>query len=196
MILGEEFCVRAVNLVLASGSSDCPNRLGVKGEALDHVLHSQSEFDKFVKMAARTCGKKILRKRRGVCNNPFRICGPQLHSKFFCAPVVIIGSGLSAADAVLYAIDRNISVCHVFRSDYDDVDKFYSSLSPVTYPEYVRVYDLMRGKVVHDHYRCFPGASVVGFNENNEVGVLVTGSSSNEVICLRTRIMFVHVALN
>lgn len=52
------------------------------------------------------------------------------------APVLILGAGLSSADAVIAARARNIPVIHVFRHQFTGLDK---QLPENMYPEYHKV---------------------------------------------------------
>ena len=82
------------NVVLATGSYDKPNALDKPGENLDFVVHSLKEME--LKM----------------------INAPEKYS--VTQPIVIVGAGLSAADAVLAALHQGLSVIHVFRRNTED----------------------------------------------------------------------------
>ena len=104
------------NVVLATGNNDLPNRLKVRGENYPFVLHSISEMDKLLNDAKN-------------CN---------LHE---C--VLIIGSGLSAADAIITCKQHNIPVKHVFRRHPDDPALIFNQLPENMYPEYHAVHEAM-----------------------------------------------------
>lgn len=110
------FCLFAENVVLATGTLDSPAHLGIEGEDLPFVFHSVSEFGAAVNK----------RKFRGRVD-----------------PVLIVGSGLSAADAVLCAYNNNIPVLHVFRRRVTDPSLIFKQLPQKLYPEYHKVYHLM-----------------------------------------------------
>ncbi|XP_028327155.1 oxidative stress-induced growth inhibitor 2 isoform X2 [Gouania willdenowi] len=110
------FSLFTENVVLATGASDSPVRLGVEGEDLPFVFHSISNLGLAVSQ-----GK--------LDNNS--------------DPILIVGAGLSAADAVLCACNSNIRVLHVFRKTVDDPDLIFKQLPKTLYPEYHKVYNIM-----------------------------------------------------
>uniref|UniRef100_A0A915MFA9 Uncharacterized protein n=1 Tax=Meloidogyne javanica TaxID=6303 RepID=A0A915MFA9_MELJA len=68
-------------------------------------------------------------------------------------PVIIVGDGISAADAVICALERNCQVLHLIRrNDRQLKNIMISRLSPLVYPEYVRVYQLMSGQRIEEKY--------------------------------------------
>lgn len=99
-------------LVLASGASDLPNRLAISTEKKDPswLLHDvrslEIELDQYV----------------------------QSRESFY--PVVVVGAGLSAADAIIAARGRNVPVIHIFRNKSTAVNK---QLPENMYPEYHKV---------------------------------------------------------
>ncbi|KAG9275894.1 oxidative stress-induced growth inhibitor 2 [Astyanax mexicanus] len=111
------FCLFAENVVLATGASDSPARLAVEGEDLPYVFHSVRDL--------------------GVAVNRHGKLGPASD------PVLVVGAGLSAADAVLCACNHSISVLHVFRKRSDDPSLIFKQLPKTLYPEYHRVYHMM-----------------------------------------------------
>lgn len=110
------FSVFTENVVLATGASDSPVRLGVDGEDLPFVFHSISDL-----------GQAVSRKRLDMNSDP----------------VLIVGAGLSAADAVLCACNSNVKVLHVFRKSPSDPDLIFKQLPKTLYPEYHKVYNMM-----------------------------------------------------
>ncbi|KAM7420792.1 hypothetical protein PAMA_015152 [Pampus argenteus] len=110
------FSLFAENVVLATGASDSPVRLSVEGEDLPFVFHSISDLGLAVSL------RKL-----------------DMNSD----PVLIVGAGLSAADAVLCACNSNIRVLHVFRKSVDDPDLIFKQLPKTLYPEYHNVYNMM-----------------------------------------------------
>ncbi|XP_076826463.1 oxidative stress-induced growth inhibitor 2 [Brachyhypopomus gauderio] len=111
------FSLFAENVVLATGASDSPARLGVEGEELPYVFHSVRDL--------------------GVAVNRQGHLGPASD------PVLVVGAGLSAADAVLCACDHSVSVLHTFRKRADDPGLIFKQLPKTLYPEYHRVYHMM-----------------------------------------------------
>lgn len=102
------------NLVLANGTSDLPNRLMMKKELKEdphwllHDLKSlEIELDLFMQE------------------------DPENQD-----PVLIVGAGLSAADAVIATRGRNMPVIHAFRNKSADLNK---QLPENMYPEYHKV---------------------------------------------------------
>ena len=77
------------NIVLATGSYDKANDLEKPGENLDFVVHSLKAME-----------EKLVNEQNGIQQ-----------------PVVIVGAGLSAADAIVAALNKGYSVIHVFRYD-------------------------------------------------------------------------------
>ncbi|XP_070768565.1 oxidative stress-induced growth inhibitor 2 [Enoplosus armatus] len=117
------FSVFAENVVLATGASDSPVRLNVEGEDLPFVFHSISDL-----------GLAISRRKLDMNSDP----------------VLIVGAGLSAADAVLCACNSNIRVLHVFRKSVDDPDLIFKQLPKTLYPEYHKVYNMMCSQTYTD----------------------------------------------
>ncbi|XP_030248920.1 oxidative stress-induced growth inhibitor 2 [Sparus aurata] len=110
------FSLFAENVVLATGASDSPVRLGVEGEDLPFVFHSISDL-----------GVAVSRRKLDMNSDP----------------VLIVGAGLCAADAVLCVCNSNIRVLHVFRKNVDDSDLIFKQLPKTLYPEYHKVYNMM-----------------------------------------------------
>jgi len=152
-----EFCYRAPAVVLATGAFAIPNALHVSGETRPFVLHSVAELDDRI--------------RRGELD--------ELRD-----PVVVVGAGLSAADAILRARADGISVAHVFRHNGRDSLSVYRQLPPDMYPEYDAVYRMMCSNMIGaiDGYTSYPNAVVVDFTSNNEVLLHCDGVEGNVVI--------------
>ncbi|XP_033836940.1 oxidative stress-induced growth inhibitor 2 [Periophthalmus magnuspinnatus] len=110
------FSLFAENVILATGASDSPVRLGIEGEDLPFVFHSISDL-----------GQAVSRKKLDMSSDP----------------VLIVGAGLSAADAVLCACNSNVKVLHVFRKSTSDPDLIFKQLPKTLYPEYHKVYHMM-----------------------------------------------------
>ncbi|XP_028919082.1 oxidative stress-induced growth inhibitor 2 isoform X3 [Ornithorhynchus anatinus] len=110
------FCLFAENVALATGTLDSPTQLQVEGEDSPFVFHSVPEFGTAISKG----------KFQGSVD-----------------PVVIVGSGLSAADAVLCAYNNNIPVIHVFRRQVTDPGLIFQQLPKKLYPEYHKVYHMM-----------------------------------------------------
>lgn len=135
----QEFCYISPHVVLATGTYDIPNRLGVDGENLPCVVHCLGEFEKLVS---------------------------QCEVSSTTDPVLVIGSGLSAADAILMAMESNIPVIHVFRRKPSDRSLIFSKLPKALYPEYHRVHSLMKGAETSDLYKPLSRHSITEIKAN------------------------------
>ncbi|XP_048638729.1 oxidative stress-induced growth inhibitor 2 isoform X2 [Marmota marmota marmota] len=139
------FCLFAENVALATGTLDSPAHLKIEGEDFPFVFHSMPEFG-----AAISKGK--------------------LHGKV--DPVLIVGSGLTAADAVLCAYNNNIPVIHVFRRRVTDPSLIFKQLPKKLYPEYHKVYHMMCTKIYSadsnllSDYTSFPEHHVLSFKSD------------------------------
>lgn len=121
-----DFCFITPHVVLATGTYDIPNKLCVEGENLPFVAHSLGDFEK-------------------------KVATSELNS--LSDPILVVGSGLSAADAILMAMEAHIPVIHVFRRSPSDPSLIFSKLPSAMYPEYHHIHSLMKGKVISDLYR-------------------------------------------
>ncbi|XP_018597732.1 oxidative stress induced growth inhibitor 1 [Scleropages formosus] len=110
------FTVCAENVVLATGTHDTPAWLGVEGENLPFVCHSFWDLE--VAIAD----------------------GRLDHTS---DPVLVVGAGLTAADAVLATHHHNTPVYHAFRRSVSDPELIFNQLPKVLYPEYHKVYQMM-----------------------------------------------------
>ncbi|XP_075393372.1 oxidative stress-induced growth inhibitor 1 isoform X1 [Tenrec ecaudatus] len=113
----QPFVLRARNVVLATGTYDSPARLGVPGESLPFVHHELAALEAAMRAGTVTPASE---------------------------PVLIMGAGLSAADAVLYARHCNVPVIHAFRRPVDDPGLVFNQLPKMLYPEYHKVHQMMR----------------------------------------------------
>uniref|UniRef100_T1J4X7 FAD/NAD(P)-binding domain-containing protein n=1 Tax=Strigamia maritima TaxID=126957 RepID=T1J4X7_STRMM len=131
------------NVVLATGSYDLPNCLDVAGEELPFVLHSLSQLE-------------------------WLISTKRISSE--SDPILIVGAGLSAADAVIAAHFYGISCIHVFRRSVTDKNLIFNKLPGNMYPEYHKVHQMMQGKGVgYQGYQPIPSHRVVNIASNNKV---------------------------
>ncbi|RWS11707.1 oxidative stress-induced growth inhibitor 2-like protein [Dinothrombium tinctorium] len=148
-------------VVLATGCSDRPNKLNVSGESLPFVMHSLNELEKLL-LNENNCA--------------------------FSDPLLIVGGGLSAADAVIAARFRGIPVVHVFRKHPDDPSMIFNQLPENMYPEYHKVHSRMKGRVITKNYKPFAMHCVTKIRPNKEVvlknliGANFTEVSSTSVI--------------
>lgn len=113
----EHFCYYSSKVVLATGTYDKHNRLLVKGESYSFVHHSVADLEQLIAN------------------------GEVAHDS---EPVLIVGAGLSAADAVLTAQQNGIPVLHAFRRHPTDRELIFNRLPTAMYPEYHRVHSMMK----------------------------------------------------
>lgn len=142
----QNFSVFAENVVLATGTFDSPLRLGIQGEDLPFVSHQISALEEAVKA-------KIVHQDSD--------------------PVLIIGAGLTAADAILLAHHYNIPVIHAFRRRVNDQALIFNQLPQVMYPEYHKVYQMMKEQSVfqggpYEGYMSLPEHHAVRFSDNKK----------------------------
>ncbi|XP_036201046.1 oxidative stress-induced growth inhibitor 1 isoform X6 [Myotis myotis] len=142
----QPFSLCAHNVVLATGTSDSPARLGIPGETLPFVHHELSALEVAIRAGTVTPDSD---------------------------PVLIIGAGLSAADAVLYARHYNILVIHAFRRPVDDPGLVFNQLPKMLYPEYHKVHQMMREQSIlspspYEGYRSLPEHQLLLFKEDRQ----------------------------
>lgn len=136
------FCLYAENVVLATGAYDCPGRLGVEGEEPPMVFHTIGDLE------------RALRERH---------LGPSSD------PLLVVGAGLTAADAVLLAHRGSVPILHTFRRAVRDSALVFNQLPPLMFPEYHKVYDMMSqqpltGGGSYRGYTSLPGHCVLRFH--------------------------------
>ncbi|XP_065570742.1 oxidative stress-induced growth inhibitor 1-like isoform X1 [Artemia franciscana] len=147
----KSFCYLTPNVVLAVGGNDIPNSLRVSGENSPFVLKSLNTFEQLLDSG-------------------------ELNDK--SDPVLIVGAGLSAADAVIAARHYSIPVIHSFRRGVADPALIFRQLPPTMYPEYHKVYQMMvDGGENYPGYRSLPQHEVVKILP--EKTVLVQGPLSS-----------------
>lgn len=151
------------NVVLATGL-DNPNRLNVEGEDLSFVIHSLRDVETAVEVGGLTPNSD---------------------------PILIIGAGLSAADAIITAQGYNIPVVHVFRRAVDDQQLIFNKLPVNLYPEYHDVHKMMaegsvesprklRGEQVdREHPKYVAYAQTVVTNISKDRRVTLSGPHTN-----------------
>ncbi|XP_076173824.1 oxidative stress-induced growth inhibitor 1 isoform X2 [Ptiloglossa arizonensis] len=159
------FRYRCKQVVLATGTTDLSNRLGIPGEdsGFEWVTHDlndlESRLDRLVDQHHDELAERV-------------------------EPVLVIGAGLSAADAIIAARFRGIPVLHVFQDSSTEQDKpkaqrihhtKYDRLQELPssmYPEYHKVYEMMAdGGTNYPLYRALQGYTLVGFNGNENNGM-------------------------
>ncbi|XP_054856304.1 oxidative stress-induced growth inhibitor 1 [Eublepharis macularius] len=142
----QPFSVYAENVVLATGTYDSPSWLGVQGEDLSFVHHKLSALEDAVR------NKEI-----GMMSDP----------------ILIVGAGLTAADAVLFAHHYNIPVIHAFRRRVNDPALIFNQLPKTMYPEYHKVHQMMKEQVsscpgLYESYVSLPEHHIVSFTEDRK----------------------------
>ncbi|XP_029035879.2 oxidative stress-induced growth inhibitor 1-like isoform X2 [Osmia bicornis bicornis] len=174
---GKSFHYRCKRAVLATGTTDLSNHLGIPGENsrpdwVTHDLnHLESRLDRLVEQHH----------------------GEKLEDRV--DPVLIIGSGLTAADAIMAARFRGIPVLHAFRdasnewnkSDSKKIHTAYGRLQGLPssmYPEYHKVYEMMAdGGSNYPLYKALPGYTLVDFASHGN-DVIDVSESDNRTVTL------------
>ncbi len=142
---GWKFCVFSEKLVLANGVGSKVRTLNVPGEGSDFVTHDMPVFIEKVRQLS-------------------------VDSGYVSCPVstvVVVGAGLSAADAILSAISKEFKVVHVFRRDPNDKGVVFNGIPEREYPGYGKVFDLMRGKTSDILYSRHPRSKVAEFSDSD-----------------------------
>ncbi|XP_076267737.1 oxidative stress-induced growth inhibitor 1-like [Rhynchophorus ferrugineus] len=136
-------------VVLACGANDSPNRLEMfknksDPECLVHDLRSlEAKLDESLKVADAL------------------------------DPVLVVGAGLSAADAVMAVRQRNVPVVHIFRGKSAE---FTKQLPENMYPEYHKVHQMMNdGGSTYPHYKAYPEHSLSEFDAESKTVKLISG---------------------
>jgi len=140
------FLIFAENVVLATGTQDQPVTLGVEGEDLPYVCHSVAQL----KAAIARC---------------------ELSED--SEPVLIVGAGLSAADAILNAHHCGIRVVHSFRRAVTDPSLIFNLLPKLLYPQYHKVHQMMIDQSVGEESHSYRGYT--GFSQH-QVGAFTPDS--------------------
>ncbi|KAL4235009.1 Oxidative stress-induced growth inhibitor 2 [Mactra antiquata] len=153
----EEFCISAPTVVIATGTFDVPNKLGLSGENLPYVSHSLHELETVIN------------------NEPLSTNAD---------PVLVVGAGLSAADAVLMAIENQIPVVHVFRRGANDSSIILKKLPQNMYPEYHKVHSLMKGTEQSPFYKPMSMHEVVELKDDKKVLLKPRRTKSSEITSL------------
>lgn len=147
----QKFTVLSPNVVLATGMMGKPNRLNVPGDDFRYVRYDLKYLESAIQEG-------------------------DLSSQSY--PVLVIGSGLSAADAILMARNAGVPVVHVFRRSPRDPAITLSKLPKVVYPEYYRVLQMMRGEVKEEGYTPLSKHRAVDFGR--DLMVTLAGNDSTQ----------------
>lgn len=108
----EHFNYLASNVVLATGGYDLPNTMNVPGENLPFVVKSLRYLEQLITRQELTAKSD---------------------------PILVVGAGLSAADAIIAAHSRGIPIAHTFRRKSSDPSLIFRQLPSNMYPEYHKV---------------------------------------------------------
>ena len=154
--------ILAKKVVLACGV-DRPRRLGVLGESLSFVHHQLSGLD--------TSSSSMSDARSS----------PVSDDVIPSNPILIIGAGLSAADAVLQALEKGVKVVHAFYQDSDNSGLIFHKMPPDVYKEYRHVFTLMQGKATHECYTPLPKHKVVEFEKGGRCRLRKDDNGGREV---------------
>lgn len=135
-------CFRFVtpHVVLAAGHYDAPRLLDVPGEDLPFVSHDLGQLE------------VLLRDTRSSISK-----------------LLVVGSGLSAADAVIAARFHGVDVCHVFRKKVDDRDLVFNQLPRSMYPEYHKVHRMMSASEHYPGYKAYGNSQIRCIHEDGRV---------------------------
>lgn len=128
---GASFCYVTPHVVLAAGHYDAPRRLGIPGEDLPFVSHDLGQLEVLLR-----------------------------DTKSSIKKLAVVGSGLSAADAVIAARFHGVDVCHVFRKRVDDPDLVFNQLPRSMYPEYHKVHQMMSSAEHYPGYKAYAHCQV------------------------------------
>ncbi|XP_055594093.1 oxidative stress-induced growth inhibitor 2-like [Uranotaenia lowii] len=143
-ITNKQFTLVCRNLVMANGASDLANRLGIRGEGLEmpwvkyELPHLERALERYD-----DDGRSRLK------------------------PVLIVGAGLSAADAVTICRSSGIPVVHVYRNRTAGLDKM---LPGNVYPEYHEVHKMMKdSSQKYELYSPLPEHTIVDLSQGHGV---------------------------
>ncbi|XP_072135346.1 oxidative stress-induced growth inhibitor 1-like [Mobula birostris] len=140
------FSICTENVVLATGTYDSSTWLGIDGEELPFVHHATSEVETVIK---------------------------EYQKAMSFDPILIVGAGLTAADAVIAARHSNVPVIHVFRRQVNDPGLIFNQLPKLMYPEYHKVHQMMVQQACtstgpYNDYLSLPGHQVVRFTHDKK----------------------------
>lgn len=97
----EQICVRTNQVVLASGMFDVPKKLGFPGEDFSFVFHNIKDLDALERKITAESLRSVE-------------CQVETESDPSVPWVVVVGSGLSAADSVLHLRSQGKNVMHIY----------------------------------------------------------------------------------
>ena len=170
---GESFVFSAKELVLAVGTADKPRRLDVPGEDLPIVSYGCPSLSLMEDLKDRATE---------------------------ASPLIVVGCGLTAADAVLLALRLKIPVLHVFRRSANDPQLAVNQMPSSVYPEYAHLSRLMSAKRPLDgETRLWDGAGekYVALARHRVLSITFGGcvlqNDMHESVCMRCTHMIIAV---
>jgi len=107
-------------------------------------------------------------------------------------PVVVVGCGLVAADAVLYLISRQIPVIHVFRRSPKDPNLVLNQLSSA-YADYLKLKSLIQLKSKCEFYTPLPQHRLAEILPNKEVLIEPCGKKGGASFKVHVSRVIIHV---
>ncbi|KAH6946322.1 hypothetical protein HPB50_012820 [Hyalomma asiaticum] len=137
---GASFCYVTPHVVLAAGHYDTPRKLDVPGEDLPFVSHDLGQLEVLLR-----------------------------DTKSSIKKLAVVGSGLSAADAVIAARFHGVDVCHVFRKRVDDPDLVFNQLPRSMYPEYHKVHQMMSSAEHYPGYKAYAHCQVRSIHSDGRI---------------------------
>lgn len=175
---GKPFRYRCKRVVLATGTTDLSNQLGIPGENSqpDWITHDLNKLELRL--------DHLIDQHQAI----------ELEERQIINPILVIGAGLSAADAIMAARFRGIPVLHAFRDSSNEWNKpedekirtIYDKLQGLPssmYPEYHKVYEMMAdGGTNYPLYRALPGYTLLGFTGNENDFNNTTGSEKQPIV--------------
>lgn len=159
----QEVRIRAKCVVLAVGLGH-PRHLNIPGERLQFVSHKYPDDTRLL-ADAQSSGD----------------------------PIMVVGSGLCAADVILMSFGLGCKVTHVFRRKATDGQLIFNKLPPGGYPEYDRVRCLMHGSVTDEQYSCLECHSLKHIDQD-KVCTLV--NISGDELQLKVSHVFILIGSN
>ncbi|KAK6022305.1 hypothetical protein OSTOST_12004 [Ostertagia ostertagi] len=108
----------------------------------------------------------------GISNMRSRLEDSSIEASASDARVVVIGDGISSADAVRLCLEHEIPVLHVMRRTERQLrNTVLSRLSPLHYGEYHSIYRLMIGRDTHPLYEMSYASSVVDVDQKSVITI-------------------------
>ncbi|XP_006821878.1 oxidative stress-induced growth inhibitor 1-like [Saccoglossus kowalevskii] len=152
-----EFKIHAKNVVLATGASDLPNKLDIPGAELGFVKYKVQDLETAVEAG-------------------------EMNAK--SDPILVIGAGLSAADAILHSLKSHIPVVHIIRRRVNDPEVMLKQLPKAVYPEYHTVYQMMKGEkssIPDAQYTCYDQHIVKEIQSNGMVTIYGPDGATKDI---------------